>query len=120
MATSTETKRKKRLGRKPRNYFKRWTSNEDQTLIELVQSGKNTRQIARELGRSGPSVWGRKQTLGIEGRIASSKRGGKTTESPAAPAPAPRETVSLEALVQGLKDFGRKSGLKVTVSFEND
>lgn len=116
MVTPTETKRKKRLGRKPRNYFKRWTANEDQSLVELVRSGKNTRQIARELGRSGPSVWGRKQTLGIEMRIASSKRGGRQAEA-AAEAPSPQ---SLEALMQGLKDFGRKSGLRVTVSFEND
>lgn len=119
MATSTETKRKKRLGRKPKNYFKRWTATEDQTLIEMVKSGKNTRQIARELGRSGPSIWGRKQNLGIENRIASSKRGSRTEVLEAVYVEAPREA-SLEALVQGLKDFGRKTGLKVTVSFEND
>jgi hypothetical protein len=74
MATETG-KRKKRLGRKPANYFKRWTPAEDLSLRDMVEAGKNTRQIARELGRSGPSIWGRKQFLGIESRITNSPRG---------------------------------------------
>lgn len=72
---AAETKRKKRLDRRPSSHFKRWTAAEDSTLKQMVEAGNNTRQIAKVMGRTGPSIWGRKQFLGIEDRISSSPHG---------------------------------------------
>lgn len=128
MATETG-KRKKRLGRKPTNYFKRWTPAEDQTLRDLVEAGKNTRQIARELGRSGPSIWGRKQSLGIESRIASSphgtspynsKQGGhrdpvRTVREAVQTQAATRSSAAVIELTQTVGALAKKLGVRATL-----
>lgn len=57
---------------------KTWTKNDDLILKEMATSGSSTAQIAIALGRTKASVWGRKWTLGIKGRLASSKGTGIT------------------------------------------
>jgi hypothetical protein len=124
MATETG-KRKKRLGRKPANYFKRWTPAEDKSLRDMVSAGRNTRQIARELGRSGPSIWGRKQFLGIEGRISSSPHGmspyngkgsGHREEQEMAPtAKAQGASAAVLELTETVGHLAKKLGVKATL-----
>jgi hypothetical protein len=50
-----------------------WTKKDDAILEEMASSKSTTTQIAIALGRTKASIWGRKNTLGIKGRLASSK-----------------------------------------------
>ena len=50
-----------------------WSASDVQLLKDLAQRGASTSQIAKALGRTKASVWGRKSMMGIKGRLASSK-----------------------------------------------
>lgn len=50
-----------------------WTKKDDAILKEMASNKSTTAQIAIALGRTKASVWGRKNALGIKGRLASSK-----------------------------------------------
>jgi hypothetical protein len=50
-----------------------WTKKDDAILKEMASGKSTTDQIAVALGRTKASVWGRKSTLGVKGRLASSK-----------------------------------------------
>ena len=50
-----------------------WSDSDVQLLKDLAQRGSSTSQIAKALGRTKASVWGRKSMMGIKGRLASSK-----------------------------------------------
>jgi len=56
----------------PSNH-KVWTKQDDSILKEMVQKRATSAQIAIALGRTKASVWGRKYTLGLKGRLSSSK-----------------------------------------------
>ena len=55
---------------RPTSNFKRWTSEEDTILREMIANGKNSAQIARTLGRTRVSIFARKAKLGINDRMA--------------------------------------------------
>jgi len=48
---------------------RRWTDNEDKTLIMLRKDGQSTRTIARELGRSSKAITSRTWVLKKNGTI---------------------------------------------------
>jgi len=50
-----------------------WSDSDLQLLKDLAGRGSSTSQIAKALGRTKASVWGRKSMMGIKGRLASSK-----------------------------------------------
>ena len=54
--------------------FKRWSSDEDRILRDLINSDCDTITIANALGRTKTSIATRKNTLGIERRIQNSPR----------------------------------------------
>ena len=54
---------------RPTSNFKRWTSEEDQTLRDMISRGKNSAQIARALGRTRVSIFARKSKLGIDDKM---------------------------------------------------
>lgn len=113
---------------------KTWTKDDLNILQSLAAKGSSTAEIAKILGRTKASIWCRKSTMGIEGRLTSSKgsgivapttvstkvRGGKkkikieapkletkkkeTPMASSAPTPAKQTTVYADA-VQGLKDL---------------
>jgi len=49
--------------------FQRWTETEDMNLRQLVETGHNSEEIARALGRTRASVLTRKSFLGITTRM---------------------------------------------------
>ena len=55
---------------KPTSNFKRWTSEEDSILEDMISNGKNSAQIARALGRTRVSIFARKAKLGISNKMA--------------------------------------------------
>jgi hypothetical protein len=75
-----------RTGRKPTNHFTRWTPEEELELIELFNSGKTPKQVARSLKRTRHSVCLRKHQLmeegRLEGRFAHSEFDRKQPETP--------------------------------------
>jgi len=113
---------------------KTWTKDDLNILQSLAAKGSSTAEIAKILGRTKASIWCRKSTMGIKGRLTSSKgsgivapttvstkvRGGKkkikieapkleakkkeTPMASSAPTPAKQTTVYADA-VQGLKDL---------------
>lgn len=52
---------------------KQWTAEEDNYIRIAVQEGASTAKVSERLGRSVAAISGRKWTLGIEGRLSSSK-----------------------------------------------
>lgn len=113
---------------------KMWTKDDLNILQSLAAKGASTAEIAKILGRTKASIWCRKSSMGIEGRLTSSKGSGivapttvstkvrgekkkikieapklekKKKETPMASttiAPSKKTTVYGEA-VQGLKDL---------------
>ena len=55
---------------RPTSNFKRWTSEEDQILRDMVSRGKNSAQIAKFLGRTRVSIFARKSKLRIDDKMA--------------------------------------------------
>lgn len=70
---------RKKISNAPERHSQRWTSQEDQMLIDSVNAGLSGKQIAKKLDRTLPSVWARKGTLGLDTRI----NGGIRTRSKA-------------------------------------
>jgi hypothetical protein len=60
---------RKKITNAPERHSQRWTKNEDIMLIDSVNAGLNSKQIARRLDRTVPSIWSRKVTLGLDKRI---------------------------------------------------
>lgn len=60
---------RKKISNAPDRHSQRWTTKEDQMLIDSVNAGLSGKQIAKKLDRTLPSVWARKGTLGLETRI---------------------------------------------------
>lgn len=59
------------LDMKTTRSFEYWTTKEDQTLIDMANDGKNTKEIAEVLGRPLPSVANRRVKWAKEGEIIS-------------------------------------------------
>ncbi len=59
---------------------KAWTKDDLNILQSLAAKGASTVEIAKILGRTKASIWCRKSTMGIDGRLASSK--GKGISAP--------------------------------------
>ena len=55
---------------------KMWTKDDINILQSLAAKGSSTAEIAKILGRTKASVWGRKSMMGIKGRLSSSKGSG--------------------------------------------
>ena len=49
--------------------FKRWSKKDDATLRRMIKQGKNSEEIATELGRTRSSIMGRKYSLGIKAKM---------------------------------------------------
>ena len=49
--------------------FKRWSKKDDATLRRMIKQGKNSEEIATELGRTRSSIMGRKSFLGIKTKM---------------------------------------------------
>jgi len=60
---------RKKISNAPDRHSQRWTTEEDQMLIDSVNAGLGGKQIAKKLDRTLPSVWARKGTLGLETRM---------------------------------------------------
>ena len=52
---------------------KQWTAEEDNYIRIAIQEGRSTAEVSARLGRSVAAISGRKWSLGIEGRLSSSK-----------------------------------------------
>jgi len=50
-----------------------WTAEEDAILRKMAEEKSTTAKIAKALGRTKASIWGRKSILGIKTRLLSSK-----------------------------------------------
>lgn len=55
---------------------KTWTKDDLNILQSLAAKGSSTAEIAKILGRTKASIWCRKSTMGIKGRLTSSKGSG--------------------------------------------
>lgn len=60
---------RKKISNAPDRHSQRWTTKEDQMLIDSVNAGLSGTQIAKKLDRTLPSVWARKGNLQLETRI---------------------------------------------------
>jgi hypothetical protein len=133
---------------RPTSNFKRWTSEEDQILRDMVARGKNSAQIAKFLGRTRVSIFARKSKLGIDAKMAPARgsempytHGTKTrngnhkgrVKGSSTPTPAPRPTnntnrdntprtsrASLGAHLDALMATAKQAGIKVSVSFTSE
>lgn len=56
----------------------RWSENDDQMLRDMIARGIDGSTIAKALGRTRSSIFGRKLVLGIEGKIKRSPKGTAT------------------------------------------
>lgn len=53
-----------------------WSKDDLNILQSLAAKGSSTAEIAKILGRTKASIWGRKSMMGIKGRLSSSKGSG--------------------------------------------
>ena len=128
-----------------KNHNSRWSKQQVETLTQLVKNGNNSSQIAIALGRTRASVMAKKSALGLEDRIQRGSKGSYSApmilrnkkrsnvtgqqellfEKPTKTATvkvkkSPSQTGgSLEDLMTQIKDFGKRTGLKITLTFEN-
>jgi|688.fasta_scaffold232473_3 hypothetical protein len=128
------------------NHNSRWSKQQVETLKQLVKNGSNSSQIAIALGRTRASVMAKKSALGLEDRIQRGAKGSysapmilrnkkrssvsgqqelpfekpatKTATVKVKPSPS-QSSGNLEQLMTQIRDFGKRSGLKITVTFEN-
>jgi hypothetical protein len=134
---------------RPTSNFKRWTSEEDQILRDMISRGKNSAQIAKFLGRTRVSIFARKSKLGIDAKMSPArgsempythgtktrngnhkgrvKGSGKSTPSFTPPANTNRVNVtprtsraSLGAHLDALMATAKQAGIKVSVSFTSE
>ena len=99
--------------RKATNLYNRWTADEDSLLVELANKGKSTKQIARKLKRSIPSVWSRKYTLTQAGtasieRLASSRTKARKEKNTTAPV---STGIGSNPLMQEITRLAKNNGL---------
>lgn len=66
---------KERMKNKPDFLNLRWSKSDDNLLRELVERGENGNTIARILGRTRNSIFGRKHILGLGGTIKKTPKG---------------------------------------------
>ena len=93
---------------------KRWTKSEDQILRQMVKEKATTAQVAIILGRTKASIWARKNSLGLDGRLSSSK--GKGISAPTTLRTQDRSKSPAEPVIKSKR--GRKPGstlVKTTV-----
>lgn len=93
---------------------KLWTAAEDATLREMAEAKATTAKIAKALGRTKASIWGRKSMLGIKTRLSSSK--GHNISVPTTLSTKNRR--SLVTLKNPTKKVVRVNKVKTTPSFE--
>lgn len=53
--------------------FKRWSKKDDATLRRMIKQGKNSEEIATELGRTRSAIMGRKSFLGIKTKMVAAR-----------------------------------------------
>jgi hypothetical protein len=133
---------------RPTSNFKRWTSEEDTILREMIANGKNSAQIARTLGRTRVSIFARKAKLGINGKMAPARgsqmpytHGTKTrngnhkgrvkgtfkaptpvapTHKPIQPKPIQPSRATLGAHLDALMASAKAAGVKMNISFTTE
>ncbi len=66
------------MKKKPDFMNLRWSANDDQMLRDMIARGIDGSTIAKALGRTRSSIFGRKLVLGIEGKIKRSPKGTAT------------------------------------------
>lgn len=115
---------------------RRWNRKDDQILRQMVKEKATTSEVALALGRTKASVWGRKSSLGLGGRLASSKGkpgisapttlGTKTrtqtsakiqekpVETKKSQIPSGMENLDLATISQ----LAKRSGAKIVITFE--
>lgn len=132
---------------RPTSNFKRWTSEEDTILREMIANGKNSAQIARTLGRTRVSIFARKSKLGIDDKMAPARgsqmpytHGTKTRNgnhkgrvkgtfkaptpvaplTPPAPKPIQPSRATLGAHLDALMASAKAAGVKMNISFTTE
>lgn len=55
--------------KKYNSMYNRWSDADDIKLLEMLEEGASSAQVAKALGRTRAAVWGRKSKLGLEGRF---------------------------------------------------
>lgn len=115
-----------------------WTKKDDAILKEMASNKSTTAQIAIALGRTKASVWGRKSTLGIKGRLASSKgqnviapttltsNNRRSTEATVqvktktkvSPEPRVVEKTNISMDFATLSKLAKQTGAKIVITFE--
>ncbi len=112
---------RKKISNAPDRHSQRWTTTEDQMLIDSVNAGLSSKQIAKKLDRTLPSVWARKGTLGVETRInggirtrsKSTAKAAKATVDTTAVQTAPSATFS--EITEVISKMTKQYGVKATV-----
>lgn len=119
--------------------FRSWTKADDNTLRSMVIGGKNSEQIATELGRTRAAVMGRKSWLGIKQKMTAARgssmpytgfgkeeRSIKPTLTPTPvavlerPKTAKPEVKSLGSGIDQIIAQSKSMGLKITISISSD
>jgi hypothetical protein len=113
-----------------------WTKKDDAILEEMASNKSTTAQIAVSLGRTKSSVWCRKSTLGIKGRLSSSKgqnlfapttlgtKKRSSSEKPATKTPKnvrePKvvEQTNISVDFATLSKLAKQTGAKIVITFE--
>jgi hypothetical protein len=117
---------------------KRWSKNDDQILRQMVKEKATSSQVAIVLGRTKSSIWARKNFLGLDGRLSSSK--GSIITAPTTlstrirsansndirPAKKPEKTKSVKVTnhiitnldLETISRLAKRSGAKIVITFE--
>lgn len=121
--------------------FQRWKKSEDAKLKSLIREGRNSEEIALEMGRTRASIMGRKSYLGIREKMtpargssmpytASSRNRGSVTTNQSTLEFPETETKVVEKIPSGKKSLGnsldevitqaKAMGLKVNITISSD
>jgi hypothetical protein len=107
---------KKPINRSAPSNNQLWSDSDTKILKDLAGRGSSTSQIAKALGRTKASVWGRKSMMGIKGRLASSK--GQNIDVPTTVSKKARRTTAKTPVVVTKK--GEVKVIKVTAKGAKD
>jgi hypothetical protein len=112
---------RKKITNAPERHSQRWTKKEDQLLTDSIKAGLSSKQIAKRMDRTVPSIWSRKVTLGLDTRINGGIRTGRPKKTAAVVDTTAVQTVQaapsamFSEITEVISKMTKQYGVKATV-----
>jgi|GEM_PF-6300269 len=112
--------------KKYNSMYVRWTDADDLQLLEMLESGASSGEVAKALGRTRASVWNRKNKLGLDGRFRRStgknvppvsvlKKQRNTTSQVVEPIVETQTVPNVDQTLQRAAELAKSLGVSVSV-----